>query len=252
VLIKAEHISNLKVPGLAPDRAPVLAGGLSILLAVFERLGVESMEVTEGALREGLLYEILGRIQHEDVRDHTVRSLCERTRVDPEQSARVESTAVALYTQVCGGWKLEAPELKKMLRWAARMHEIGKSIAYSGHHKHGAYLLRHADMPGFSRQDQVFLAALVGTHRRRFRTEFFEQVPRAEDAKRLCVLLRLAVLLNRARDRREVPRVTCTVTPTRLSVRFPDAWLASRPLLAADLERERIALGQAGFELEVT
>ncbi|MEZ4256122.1 MAG: exopolyphosphatase [Polyangiales bacterium] len=251
VMIDAEHVDNLKLAGLQPDRASVLAGGVAILIAVFNRLGIHEMEATEGALREGLLYDLLGRIQHEDVRDHTVRTLCERYRADLEQAARVESTSLALYQQVRKGWDLDDGEAKKMLRWAARVHEIGKAVAYSGHHKHGAYLLKNSDMPGFSNQDQSFLAALVGAHRRKFRTEFFERIPRSELAKRLCTLLRVAVLLNRNRDRREVPRTECSASKRQIRLAFPEGWLEARPLLAADLEREVATLGQAGFELEV-
>jgi exopolyphosphatase/guanosine-5'-triphosphate,3'-diphosphate pyrophosphatase len=250
-MIEAEHVSNLKLAGLPPDRAPVLAGGLAILIAVFTRLGIQRMDATDGALREGLLYDLLGRIQHEDVRDHTVRSMCERYRVDLEQAARVDSTAVALLQQVKSAWGLEEPEFRKVLRWAARLHEIGKTVAYSGHHKHGAYLLKNSDMPGFSNQDQAILSALVGVHRRRMREEFFERLSRAEQAKHLCVVLRLAVLLNRNRDRREVPRLEATASRRRLDLRFPPEWLESRPLLLADLERERAHLAAAGFEITV-
>lgn len=250
-LIKAEHVSNLKMAGLAPDRAPVLAGGLSILIAAFTRLGIEQMQSTEGALREGLLYDLVGRIQHEDVRDHTVRTMCERYRLDLEQAARVESTSLAIFGQVKDAWALGDAESRKVLRWAARLHEIGKSIAYSGHHKHGAYLLKFSDMPGFSTQDQLYLSALVGAHRRKLRDEYFERVSKPEQAKHLCVVLRLAVLLNRNRDRREVPRMTCSASRRRLEVQFPEGWLDSRPLLVADLSRETECLNAAGFELAV-
>lgn len=250
-MIDAEHVDALKLPGLSADRGPVLAAGVSILIAAFHRLGITKMDATQGALREGLIYDLIGRIQHEDIRDLTVRSMCERYRVDTAQSGRVETTATALLQQAKKGWAFNSPDAKKMLRWAARLHEIGKSVAYSGHHKHGAYLVKNSDMPGFSNQDQAFLAALVGAHRRRFRNEYFERLPRQESAQQLCVLLRLAVLLNRNRDRREVPKIELTAAKRKLSLQFPQDWLETRPLLLADLVREQAALAVVGFELEV-
>ena len=123
------------------------------------------MQVSDYALREGALFDILGRGSEHDPRDASIRALTERYGADPEQAARVERTALALFDQVAESWKLNADD-RRLLAWAARIHEIGLAIAHSQYHQHGAYLVEHSDIAGFSRSEQQFLAALVRNQRR--------------------------------------------------------------------------------------
>ena len=249
-LIAAGHFERLSIPGLAPDRAPVLSGGVAILTAVFEGLGIERMDASPGALREGLLYDLLGRIRHEDVRDRTIRTAAQRHHTDLEHALRVERTARSLLVQVKRAWDLERPQDERMLGWAARLHEIGLSISYAGHHKHGAYLARHSDMPGFSRGDQELLAALILNHRRKPRTEVFDPLPEIGPALRLCALLRIAVLLNRSRTPRPIPTPTLLVADRSIELHFPDGWLDDHPLTRGDLDLEVERQRELGFELK--
>ena len=152
---------------LTDDRKLSFAGGVAILAEVFEQLGIESMSVADGAMREGLLYDLLGRYTDEDARERTVRSMQERYHVDLAQAERVENTAVDFLAQVEEAWQLADPAIELMLRWAARLHEIGLDVAHSGYHRHGAYLLANADMAGFPREEQKLLAIMVGSHRRK-------------------------------------------------------------------------------------
>jgi len=252
-LVAAGHTSKLALPGLDPERAAHFPGGVAILLAALESLGVERMHTAAGALREGLLYDLLGRIGNEDVRVRTIEAFARRYHVDAEHAARVERTALALFAQVAEAWGLRSYE-RDVLAWAARLHEIGLDVAYGGYHKHGAYLVANADMPGFSREDQQLVAMLVRYHRRKLEPPSLEGLPRAgtRSALRLCVLLRLAVLLHRARTEEPLPPVRLLPGEASLEVQFPKGWLARHALTRADLAEEVAFARAARFSLEVS
>lgn len=254
-LIKAGHVDKLKLDGLSDDRRPVTPGGVAVLSAVFDGLGIEHMAVSDEALREGLLYEMLGQIRHEDVRDRTVQSLMQRFDVDAEQAARVRSTALGLLDQVAEACSLTNPEDRQVLGWAAQLHELGLAIAHSGHHKHGAYVLANADLPGFSRQDQAVLAALVRAHRRKIGDGLFAGFNEADriSVLRLSILLRLAVLLHRGRStqQRELPRLTVDTERRSLQLQFADGQLEKRPLTSAELAREADYLAVVNVQLSI-
>ncbi len=237
---------------LEPARARVFAGGFTVLHGLCETLGLEQMDVSEGALREGVIYDLLGRIRHEDVRDRTIVAVLDRYGLDKAQAERVSTTALVLFAQACDHWSLAAGGNEQILEWAARLHEIGMLLSYHYYHKHGAYILEYANLPGFSRSDQMLLAALVRRHRRGFPSDAFNHLPKDTVllARRLCVLLRLAVVLHRGRHRQPLPLLTLRVHQQRLDLRFPTGWLDEHPLTRADLEMEARYLRKAGFRLE--
>lgn len=251
-LLTAGSIKRLaSLDGLRPERAPIFPGGVAILLAACEALGIEHMAASSGALREGLLYDLLGRIRHEDVRERAIGAITSRYQIDAEQAARVEHTALACLAQTAKAWRLEDERHRNALSWAARLHEIGLTIAHSQYHKHGAYLLANADLPGFTREEQRLLAALVRGHRRKFPETVFRELPdyQVEPARRLCVLLRLAVLLRRSRSGTPLPQFTLSATGKGLQLQFPTGWLARHPLTRADLAQEAEYLQAAKFKL---
>jgi exopolyphosphatase/guanosine-5'-triphosphate,3'-diphosphate pyrophosphatase len=247
------RIGKLQLDGLQPDRAPVLAGGLAVLTAVFHSLGIESMTASQGALREGLLYDLLGRIRHEDVRDRTITAMCERYSVDRAHAERVERTALQLLRRVAVPWGIDYGRARQLLSWAAKVHEIGLAVSYSGYHKHGAYLFSHTDTPGFSRQETDIISAVVRGHRRKIPRSVIRGIPGFPPrfAERLCILLRLAVLINRSRADEAPPEVIVDAQDGTLTVEFYDDWLAAHPLTRADLECEATYLEQLGIELIV-
>jgi exopolyphosphatase/guanosine-5'-triphosphate,3'-diphosphate pyrophosphatase len=249
-LIKQGHIDKLKLAELKDDRAAVLPGGLAVLIAVFETLGIEQMRVSEQALREGLLYDLVGRIQHKDTREATVQSVLARWNLDQEHANNVMRTAMAFFEQVELDWSLNG-ENKLLLKWAAQLHEIGLQISHGAYHKRGAYILTHADLPGFSRTEQVLLATLVLNHRQKLRRSSFEDmVKRAQQpGLRLCILLRLAVLLHRGRTDEQVPGITLRVDKSGIELVFPGNWLDQHSLTHADLKKECRFLEDAGFTL---
>ena len=253
-LFDAGSVAAAGLSSVSAERAIVFAGGLVILAQVFESLGLAQMRVADGALREGLLYDMLGRYSDADVRARTALSMETRFHVDKAQADRVESTAVGLLSQLARDWDLEDPEVEDFLRWAARLHEIGLDISHSHFHKHGAYLLEHADMPGFTREDQRLLACLVDSHRRKPHLERTLDLvpPWDERAARMAVILRLAVLLNRSRTLVPLPPVKVGARAGAVTLRFPRGWLKANPLTAADLEQEHQYLATARYTLRAT
>lgn len=249
-LLEVERIDQIELPELSAERRPVFAGGLAVLRAAFDALGIDRMQVASGALREGLLADLLGRLDAIDERERTVSVLAQRHGVDTGQAERVSRTALDLLAQVAGPWGLQAPPHAKLLLWAARLHEIGLVISHSQYQKHGAYVLEHGDMAGFSRDEQSVLAALVRAQRRKFPSDAFVRLPSPWDrkAQRLAVLLRSAVLLHRSRSDEAVPALRCIAVGRTYRLDFPSGWLEQRPLTLADLEEEAGFLDPAGFE----
>jgi exopolyphosphatase/guanosine-5'-triphosphate,3'-diphosphate pyrophosphatase len=250
-LVAARDLGHLALPELSTERAPVFAGGMAIVAEVMATLGLEHLHVSEGSLREGLLYDMVGRLQHEDARDRTVRAIERRYHVDAEQVERVRATALSLLRQVEKDWDLVETSADQYLSWAAQLHEIGLDIAHVKYHKHGAYLLANADLPGFSRAEQQLLAVLVGHHRRKIELFDTSELP-AEWRKpvfRLTVLLRLAVLLNRSRSATQLPDIHLAAGARKLEVNFPKDWLENNYLTQANLEQEREWLRTVGFKL---
>jgi exopolyphosphatase/guanosine-5'-triphosphate,3'-diphosphate pyrophosphatase len=253
-IVEHENVSELSYDALSAQRAQVYMGGLAILVSVFEALGVEHMRVSDGALREGLLYDMLGRLTDEDARVRTVRAMQQRYHVDLEQAERTETLALRLLEQAAGAWNLSQPLVAESLRWAARLHEVGLAIAHAQYHKHGGYLLEHADMAGFSRHEQTLVARLVRTHRRKILMDSFSNlpVPWPQVLPRVAVLLRLAVLLNRSRTPTQVPEMQLEIMGSDVNLRFPAGWLDQHPLTRADLEGEVEYLKAVDLRLSFT
>lgn len=249
-MIAQGSIDKLELPGLTPDRRNVIVGGLAILHAAFKSFEIPRMRASKSALREGLLLELVGRLTDEDVRERTVARFCERYAVDLEQSARVEATALGLAKQLEGPFDLTPRELR-MLKWSSRLHEIGQAVSFGGYHRHGAYLLTHSDLPGFSEQGQAYLAALVSAHRRVLDPDKLSALRQVDGdrAVRVAVLLRLAVRINRGRNVDLTPVPLARLVGSNLELEFPMGFLDTRPMTRADLEEERELLQPAGISL---
>jgi exopolyphosphatase/guanosine-5'-triphosphate,3'-diphosphate pyrophosphatase len=248
-----QHIRDLPLASVTDDRKLSFAGGVAILIEVFEQLGIEQMRVADGAMREGLLYDLIGRYTDEDARERTVRSMQARYHVDISQADRVEKLAISLFESAQEAWDVDAPEAELMLRWAARLHEVGLDVAHSGYHRHGAYLLEHADMAGFPREEQMLLSQLVGAHRRKPDLARLDELvaPWDDYAAYLIVVLRLAVLLHRSRSAQTQPAVRLVAKGRSLELSFPTGWLDAHPLTVADLSQEIEHLKTVDFRLRV-
>jgi len=250
-LITCGHIDKINFSTLASNRLPVFVGGVVVLAAVFEALEIVSMEYSEGALREGLIFDQIERQHDMDVRDRTVDRLMKRYSVDMDHAKRVEKTTKQIFKSVKSVWQLDKTEDLKMLRWAACLHEAGLAIAHNQYHKHAAYLLSNSDMPGFSRQEQNLLSVLVRLHRRKIALDLFNAVPEEVKKKllKLIIILRLAVVLNRSRNVIKVPEINIKIKENTIELYFLEKWLSDHPLTEADLETEANYLSVTDYRL---
>ena len=249
-LVQSRHVRRFELPGLKAERAPVFAGGVAVLQAVFEALDLDRMDVAPGALREGVLLDLVGRLKDRDVRSDTVDALASRYGVDMDQAERIVATSRKL-ARGAPHWDM-GEEGRRMLSWAALLHECGRAVARSGYHKHGAYVLANADMAGFARSEQRLLAALVRSHRGRVDQLMFAGFEGIEGARarRLAALLRLAYTLHRGHEAEE-PHFAFQARGNTLKLAFRRGWLKGRPLLAADLAEESRSQRDLGFTLKV-
>jgi len=252
-LIRSGHIDNINLKGLAVDRKPVFIGGFIVLNALFKSFEIKEVTTSDGALREGLLYELLGRIKHEDARDVTVQRLAERYSVQTDHAKNVMSTASYLYEHTKKKWKTTESNYYSILGWAALLHEIGLTIAHSGYHKHGAYLTRNSDMPGFSLQEQELLSVLILSHRKKLSIQNFDKLPSKliDIAMKLAIILRLSVILHRNRTSTQAPKLMIKPGKNSLKIIFPDDWFDMHALTFADLKQEKKLLKNVGFKLQL-
>ena len=240
VVLACKHVSELNVVGLKDDRRAILPAGYAIIQAVFDELNLETMNYSDGALREGVLYDMLGRFSHEDIRDRSANALMARYHVDTAQAQRVAQTAENFYQQLHSSLTIDEED-EDLLRRAALLHEIGLAISHSSYHKHGAYLLQYSDVAGFSQAEQERLALLVACHRRKIRNEQKVQLMSKGGTSlfNIAVLLRLAALVHHSRSPEPLPDLKLSSDGLHFIMQFPDGWLASHPLTAADIEEEK-------------
>jgi exopolyphosphatase/guanosine-5'-triphosphate,3'-diphosphate pyrophosphatase len=239
-ILEAGSVERLRLAGLADDRTQIIAGGTAILEAIFSSFSIEQMSVCETAMREGLLYDLVGPAMHGDPRAGSIAALASRYAVDRAQAARVRYAAMALFDQVADTWRIGSPE-RDLLGWAADIHEIGLAIAHSLHHVHGAYIIANSDLAGFGRLAQQALAAIIRSHRRKPHRASIEALPERlrGPIRRLTALLRLAALLERARTTEALPLLRLVAEDRTLRLSLPSGWLDQHPLTRADLEQER-------------
>ena len=250
---QCSHINELNLPELDAERLPVFVGGVAIVYATFKSLGVEQMTVADGALREGLIQDLLGRLDNHDVRASTVQALAKRYHTDRDHAARIKETITIMQQQLQKKQPCFNDEnAVQFLLWAADLHEIGIDIAHNQYHKHSAYLIENGDLAGFSRQDQILLSTIVRLHRRKLSTVLFVDLPAPwnKQAVYLTLVLRLAILLHRNRAESSLPRFDINLSKTKISLKFPAHWLAQAPLTQADLNQEAEYLKTAGYKLE--
>ncbi|EPC01735.1 hypothetical protein L861_21140 [Litchfieldella anticariensis FP35 = DSM 16096] len=248
-LIKCKRLDRVVMDGLKEDRATVFPAGIAILCAIFEAFELDHMRYSDGALREGVLYDLAGRHTAEDSRLQTLTTLRRRYGVDGRQADNVAATAREALAQVQEDWQIDDNQ-GQFLDWAAQLHEIGLAVSHSQFHRHGAYLLENSDLPGFSRPEQQALAFLVRAHRRKFPIKELENMTTNQPTLgRLARLLRLAVILNHSRPEKSVRGFRLEVTGDDLRVELQE--LNDQTLLVNDLEQEAEYQRAAGFQLTI-
>ncbi len=248
-MIRAGDLTRTGLSGMRADRIPVIAGGVAIMSAVFKEFGLETMTFSEGALRLGVLYDLLGRYHHEDLRGATVSHFMQRYEVDFPQAERVARTALEFYQQLRPEDDLAETPAAQFLGWAAQLHEIGISVAHSSYHKHSAYILANADMPGFSKRDQTLLAQLVLGHRGK--VERVHQHVDDAPAWLLIFCLRLAALLHRTRDDMPLPPIAVRTGERGFELTIDRDWLDGSPLTAMALSEDVQQWSHVGIEFRL-
>ncbi len=251
-LLRYKRTDRIAFNGLKPERISIFPAGLAILTALFDSLKIEDMSFSEGAVREGLLYDMVGRHNHEDVRDRTLKAIQMRYHTDIPFADQVSSHLENLLVAAQPPWKMNDKDCQ-MVQAAVKVHEVGLDISHTQFHRHGSYILRNADLLGFTKREQQHLAMLVRGHRRSLPLQSLFQLPRDECQRLLkqMILLRLAILMNHKRAYTNLPDYTFSVKGTAMFLTFPDGWLEEHPLTSADFEQETGYLARAGYSLTV-
>ncbi|WP_395771745.1 exopolyphosphatase [Arenimonas sp.] len=251
-LIEFGTMQNIRWPQISVSRRHSIAGGLLTLETAFEELDIECMQTSDYALREGALFDILGRNKDHDPRLDSVRALQKRYSIDTEQAERVEGYALALFDQARKFWDLDAVD-RETLSWACKLHEIGLTVAHSHHHHHGSYLIEHSDISGFSKTEQQRIAILIRNQRRsiHFKSLLTLNESRAIQGLRCILLLRISILLYRSHSAEKIPKFILSVSRSKLQLEIPRKWLAKHPLTRSDLDNEIAYLKAADITLAV-
>jgi len=246
-LIKQGDMKKLELPGLRPDRAATLAGGFAIMYAAFRELEISTMQPALGALREGVLYDLWGRFHNKDMRDVTVKNFMLRYHADDKQVKRVSSLSNLLARQFFGNDENESA--LQVLGWVASLHGIGIRVAHSGYHKHTAYILANADMPGFSKKEQAKLSLLALAHRGNLKK--LKDMLKGEEDSVLAMSLRLAVLFYRNRSDVTLPDLHGRFSGTKFHLSIDPDWLAQNPLTETALQDEVKQWKTLGISLQI-
>jgi exopolyphosphatase/guanosine-5'-triphosphate,3'-diphosphate pyrophosphatase len=251
-IIEIGHLTPKNLSGLSERRVPVFAGGVAILSACFKQLRIEKMEVSDAALREGVVFDLIGRQHDRDVRGESVKLLASRYHVDTSHSSNIKTTALKLFDQLAYKLNLGLQQ-RQLLTWAAELHEIGLEISHHQYHKHGAYIIANTDLTGFSLSERAILAALIRGHRRKLADIVFSNIPAniRTTVERLVLLLRLAVTLHRHRGPDPLPDVFISLKNKSLQISIDVQWLNENPLTKTEIQNENGFVSNRGYKIEI-
>ncbi|MCB1856037.1 MAG: Ppx/GppA family phosphatase [Halieaceae bacterium] len=252
-LLAFKTMDDIVLEGLAAQRRNVILPGVAIISALFDALDIQHMRVSSGALREGVIYDLMGRLTHEDVRERSVNALMQRYSADTETAGIVERRARVIFTATRQDWQLATADWE-LLRWAACTHEIGMAIAHKHFNRHSAYVLRNADLPGFSQEEQEQLAVLALCQRGKVMEEAYTDIPKAEipRVQRLVCIMRLAICFKHVEKLERLPDFTLNAGPDSLAFSFPEGWLDQHPLTAWELSQEKAVMAKMGLKLAIS
>ncbi len=244
LILKAGSVQALNLSSISQSRTQVIVGGIAVLRAIMKTLDIKCIKASQVALREGLIYDMLGKAEHIDIQSQTIANLTARYSIDIRQANRVEQTSRKLFRQVSGPWQLDPEKDLDLLVWAAKLHELGMGVAHTQYHKHGAYIIENSDLLGFTQSEQTALAILVRYHRRKIEHDVFDSLPDNESTRLslLLSLLRLSALLHRGRYDRPLDELNVSIKQEQITVSAPQHWLEEHPLTYAEIiaEAERL------------
>ena len=237
--IQCGKLEELEIEGLTLERALVFPSGLSILIAIFRELQIDSMTLAGGALREGLVYGMLNLPIDKDIRTRTLHNIQNRFSIDAEQATRVEQLAEVFFRQVSQSWKLDA-RCRELLQSACAIHEIGLSVDHRQAPRHSAYLVRSLDLPGFTPAQKNLLSSLLENQQGSIDLALLagQNALPPRLAERICRLLRLAIIFSSRRRDNTLPAVRLQADDEEMHLTLPAGWLEAHPLRAEFLEQE--------------
>ncbi|GEA07176.1 guanosine-5'-triphosphate,3'-diphosphate pyrophosphatase [Alteromonas sp. KUL42] len=249
--IEGENIKSLSIDGLDDSRKPIFPSGLAILISLFEALHIQHMNISGGALREGLIYGMLDNIRENDRRQQTLNQAKYRYHIDGNHANNVQQVALALCHQLCAQQNICHLDTETILGAAAQLHEIGLHIEYKRHHEHGEYILSHIDLPGFTRLQRAAIRDLVAQHRLAINNATFDKYHQdyRPMLQGLLRVLRIAVVLCLRRQNKHIPEVSLACDGSNWVLSFPEGWLKAHPLINAELANECWLQHKAGCEL---
>jgi len=251
-IVKAGSVSAMNLESVSDSRTQVVAAGIAVLRAILKTLNIDVMQASQVALREGLIFEMLGKQAHVDIQSQTIANLVQRYTIDERQAARVENTATKLFHHCVDAWQLDPVADLQLLAWASRLHELGMGVAHTQYHKHGAYILENSDLMGFTLAEQKALALLVRFHRRKIEQDAFENLHEDEQDRllKLLSLLRLAALMHRARTDESLDEVNVRIKEGQITITAAQQWLDEHPLTSAELQSEAERLMHVNIQLK--
>ncbi len=253
-LLNFENINAINIVGLSSERSPVIASGLAILIALFKQFSIEKLELSSGALREGLLYEMLPNSRDTNIRQRTITALSQRFHIDQAHANNIKHQVEKLFLQVSSNWQLPRDNAYKILLASCDLHEAGLLLAYKNHQCHSAYILNHADLPGFSFTDRQLLVMLVKLYKGEIEHKVLveQSAVNIPQAKKLLTLLRLAIVLCRRRTNDPLPDCVVNVTEKAIQLTVPNTWLSQHPLIADELQQEAHHLSCVDIALTIS
>ncbi|TLU65402.1 guanosine-5'-triphosphate,3'-diphosphate pyrophosphatase [Thalassotalea litorea] len=250
--IDCGDLKHLNITGLVNERKPVFVSGLAILTALFRILGIDELQLAGGAIREGLLYELLPNMRNMNIRIRTLNALVARFNIDERQAYRVADIADQACQQLRASWQLPQ-HYRSILQSACVLHEIGLQLEYKGNKQHAVYILQHADLAGFSTPERLLLCALVGNYKTDLNMALVKRQTFAElgSAYQLLAILRLSVILSKRRKDDVMPEFALAGIDKTLQLTLPDAWLQRHPLMSAELKQEIVDIAKLNIDLSI-
>ena len=248
-----DNINRIDLPGLSTERSPVIASGLAILIALFQQLSIKELILSSGALREGLLYEMLPNNRTTNIRQRTIRALSQRFHIDQQHAESVKRQINTIFSQLKSSWDLPDGNALALLLASGDLHEIGLLLEYKYHQQHSAYILTHADLAGFNQSDRQLLVSFVSLYKGDINLSLIEQQSALDDAsaKKLLIILRLAIKLCRRRKDDELPNYRIRLKDKALNLYLPEAWLMQHALIHDELKQENDHISRLGYSLHI-
>jgi exopolyphosphatase/guanosine-5'-triphosphate,3'-diphosphate pyrophosphatase len=244
----ADALEELEIEGLTLERALVFPSGLSILIAIFELLEIDTMTLAGGALREGMVYGMLSQLHQQDIIARTLTSIKRRYQLDAGYAKQASECAQQLLAQ-CDADFLPEPAATMLLDSACQLHELGVTLDYKKAGQHNAYLIANLDLPGFTKAQQHLLSELLKRYKDVLTPLEVQHAISQQSAERILRLLRVAIILTHRRDTRHQPLFTAKSNNGAIALSIDEQWLAQNPLTRAELDIESDRQSNLGWTL---